>query len=77
MELVQIVVSAVLQCRAVPHSCQTSQPSKGSPLVWFADWFGASLYWIGFPILIIIIWVLLYVPIGIIQHIKQKSRSCS
>ena len=23
-----------------------SQPSKGSPLVWFADWFGASLYWI-------------------------------
>ena len=27
-----------------------SQPSKGSPLVWFADWFGASLYWIGFPI---------------------------
>jgi len=54
-----------------------SQPSKGSPLVWFADWFGASLYWIGFPILIVIIWVLLYVPIEIFQHIKQKSRSCS
>ena len=54
-----------------------SQPSKGSPLVWFADWFGASLYWIGFPILIVIIWVLLYVPVGIFQHRKQKSRSCS
>lgn len=37
-----------------------SKPSKGSPLIWFANWFGESLYWIGFPVLIAAIWGLLY-----------------
>lgn len=49
-----------------------SKPSKGSPLVWFANWFGESLYWIGFPVLIAAIWGLLYgLPI-LLQWVLKK-----
>lgn len=37
-----------------------SKPSKNSPLIWFANWFGDSYYWIGFPVLMLLIWSMLY-----------------
>ncbi len=46
-----------------------SKPSKGSPLVWFANWFGESWYWIGFPVLIAVIW-------GILYGLPALSRFC-
>jgi hypothetical integral membrane protein (TIGR02206 family) len=45
-------------------------PAKGSPLVLFEKWFGNPGYILGILMLIIIIWMILYLPI----MLKHKSR---
>lgn len=42
-------------------------PSPGSPLVLLEQWFGNPGYLIGFAGMIVIIWFLMYVPIGIMK----------
>lgn len=51
-----------------------TSPSKNSPLVWFAVWFGDRWYWLGFFILISILWSLLYGGYVIFSHILQTYR---
>lgn len=39
-----------------------SEPSPGSPLVWFEQWLGNPGYLLGFVIMIAIVWAVMYIP---------------
>ncbi|MBQ4313759.1 MAG: TIGR02206 family membrane protein [Clostridia bacterium] len=49
-------------------------PSEGSPLVWFEGLFGNPGYLLGFPILIALVWLVLYTPFVIADVISAKKR---
>ena len=49
-------------------------PSEGSPLVWFEHWFGNPGYLIGLPILLGLVWLLLYVP-WFLKWLRTKVRT--
>lgn len=54
-----------------------SKPSKNSPLIWFGEWFGESLYWIGFPILIACVWGMLYGIPEQFHRMVKKGKTIS
>jgi len=52
-----------------------AEPSPGSPLEMFENWFGNPGYLLGFVIMIAIVWVLMYLPFGIIEAREKRLAS--
>ena len=50
-------------------------PSPGSPLVWFEEKLGNPGYQIGLPIMLLAVWVVIYLPIVIIDIIRRNEVS--
>ena len=46
-------------------------PSPGSPLELFARWWGNPGYLLGLPLLLGLVWVILYVPLVLYRHRKK------
>ena len=48
-------------------------PSPGSPLELFAAWLGEPGYLLGLPVMLVLVWVVLYLPLTLWRKQKQKS----
>ncbi len=52
-----------------------SEPSPGSPLEWFEDWFGNPGYLFGFVIMIALVWLIMYLPFALTEKKKAEADS--
>lgn len=49
------------------------EPSPGSPLELFEDWFGDPGYLAGLPILLLLVWLVLYGPLVLVRRRKAET----
>jgi len=54
-----------------------AEPSPGSPLEWFENWFGNPGYLLGFVIMIAIVWTIMYFPFAVVEAKEKRLKKAA